>query len=175
MEIWIRQATPEAADAIADVHVASIRSAYRAIFPEASLAAIDQRDRAERWRRGLAAGPDTTLLAESVDQLLGFVNYGPCRDEDVEAGRVGEIMAIYVAPGSWRKGIGRRLLRAARERLANAGFREAKVWVLDRNAQAIAFYERAGFVPDGRIKHREMYGVPTTIFRYSARLVGDLV
>jgi ribosomal protein S18 acetylase RimI-like enzyme len=174
MEIEIREATPEAAEAIAEVHVASIRSAYRAIFPEASLAAIDLHDRAERWRRGLAAGSDTTLLGESVDRLLGFVNYGPCRDEDVEAGRVGEIMSIYVAPDSWGKGIGRRLLRAARERLASAGFREAKVWVLERNARAIAFYERAGFVPDGRIKHPEIYGVATTIVRYSAPLVGDL-
>jgi ribosomal protein S18 acetylase RimI-like enzyme len=96
-----------------------------------------------------------------------------CRDEDVEADLTGEIMSIYVVPDFWKQGIGWRLLRAARHYMAKAGFREAKLWVLDRNSQAIAFYERAGFVRDGGIKQHEIHGIAATIVRYSTQLLRD--
>jgi diamine N-acetyltransferase len=107
-----------------------------------------------------------TYVAESNGQMLGFVNYGRCRDEDVADVRVGEIMSLYVAPDSLGIGLGRMLLGAAVGQLAAAGPCEAKLWVLGRNARAVAFYEHAGFVRDGTIKHRDMFGVPAIVVRY---------
>jgi hypothetical protein len=44
----IRTATAADAEAITEIHLASIREAYRALFPAEELARIDVRDRAER-------------------------------------------------------------------------------------------------------------------------------
>jgi ribosomal protein S18 acetylase RimI-like enzyme len=166
----LRPATWHDAPSIAVVEVASTREAHRGLFPASALDLIDLDDRAERWRQNLTEAKSTTLVAESDDQILGFINYGPCRDEDVAAERVGEIMAIYVAPDSWGLGVGRRLLQAALEQLAQAGSCEVKLWVIDRNTRAITFYERAGFARDGATRHREMYGVPILIVRYQRGL-----
>jgi ribosomal protein S18 acetylase RimI-like enzyme len=168
----LRAATLRDAGAIAIVHVASTRQAYRGLFPASALSGIDTDDRAERWRQTLTDPSGTTLVVEADGQILGFVHYGPCRDEDVAAGRVGEIMSIYVAPDSWGQGAGQTLLQASLERLAAAGFREVKLWAIDRNARADAFYTRAGFVRDGMVRHREMFRVPITVVRYHASLSG---
>jgi ribosomal protein S18 acetylase RimI-like enzyme len=170
----LRSATCRDARPIAAVHVASTRAAYRGLFPDSALDGIDAEDRAGRWRQTLSDANTTTLIAESDGQTLGFVNFGPCRDEDAEAGRVGEVMSVYVAPDCWGKGVGRRLLRTALEQLAGAGFGEAKVWVLDRNARAVAFYERAGFVRDDLVRHHEIFGVPVVVVRYRTCLPGGL-
>jgi L-amino acid N-acyltransferase YncA len=171
----LRVATVADARAIAVVHIASIREAYRSLFPAPALGGLDIDDRAERWRQILTEHTSTVLVAEADGQMLGFASFGRCRDEDVEADLVGEIMSIYVAPDSWKQGIGWRLLRAAHHDMAKAGFREARLWVLDRNSQAIALYERAGFVRDGRIKQHEIHGVTATIVRYSTQLTEDYV
>ncbi|HLG51008.1 MAG TPA: GNAT family N-acetyltransferase [Chloroflexota bacterium] len=166
----LRTATDHDARSIAVVHVASIRQAYGGLFPGSALDGIDIDDRAVRWRQILTDARSTTLVAESNERILGFVNYGPCRDEDVAVERVGEILSIYVAPDAWGGGVGRSLMQSALARLASAGFCAAKLWVLDQNTRAIAFYERAGFARDGSTKHREMFGVPITVVRYHGRL-----
>ena len=89
-------------------------SRIRGLFPSsAAFGKIDIDDRAERWRQLLTNAATATYVAESNGQILGFVNYGRCRDEDVADERVGEIMSLYVAPDSWGHGLGRMLLGAA--------------------------------------------------------------
>lgn len=166
----LRFGTSSDARSIAVVHFASIRESYRGLFPSSALGKIDIDDRAERWRQLLTNAATATYVAESNGQILGFVNYGRCRDEDVADVRVGEIMSLYVAPDSWGNGLGRMLLGAALGQLAATGLCEAKLWVLGRNARAVAFYEQAGFVRDGTIKHRDMFGVPAIVVRYGTCL-----
>jgi hypothetical protein len=80
-----RVATIADARAIAVVHIASIRDAYRSLFPAPALRGLDIDDRAERWRQILTQETSTVLVAEVHGQILGFANFGRCRDEDVEA------------------------------------------------------------------------------------------
>ena len=170
----VRVATPDDAEWIAEVHVASIRAAYRDVFPAAALAAIDLRERAERWWQILTEGETTTLLGESAGEAVGFVSFGPSRDEDAEPGQVGEVMALYVRPTAWGTGAGGRLLREALGRLRLPGYPEATLWVLEGNRRAVGFYERFGFTRDGALKSREMYGVPVTLARLRKELPGRL-
>ena len=65
------------------------------------------------------------------------------------AGAVGEVYAIYVAPDWWSTGTGRLLMEAAVASLVSAGYQRAVLWVLDTNARARRFYEKAGWAPDG--------------------------
>jgi GNAT superfamily N-acetyltransferase len=104
-------------------------------------------------------------MGESAGDAVGFVNFGPSRDEDAGPGQVGEVMALYVQPTAWGTGAGGRLLREALKRLRVPGYREATLWVLEGNHRAIDFYERFGFARDGALKSREMYDVPVTVAR----------
>ena len=161
----IRTASGSDAEAITEVHIASIREAYRDLLAVEELARIDARDRADRWRDHLAGGSSTTLLAEADGRIAGFVDLGACRDEDVSPETVAEVMAIYVRPEAWGLGIGEALMREAMARLREGGSVEVVLWVIEENRRAVGFYERLGFRPDGSIRIREMNGKPTAIVR----------
>jgi GNAT superfamily N-acetyltransferase len=166
----LRVASPADAGAIAEVHVASIQAAYRDFLPVARLAEIDLQDRTERWRQNLADNLAVTVLSESAGQFLGFVNFGGCRDEDVQPERVGEVRALYVRPRVWGTGVGSGLLREALNRLRNRAYQEATLWVLEVNQQAIGFYKRFGFSWDGATKQHLMCGIPVFVVRLRKHL-----
>ena len=96
--------------------------------------------------------------------IVGFVGTGPARDADC-VGR-GEVLARYVDPESWGRGIGRRLMTEARAVLAGRGFTDAVLWVLAGNERAERFYRSDGWVADGTVRTGEGRGVPLTEIRY---------
>jgi GNAT superfamily N-acetyltransferase len=168
-QIQVRRAAPADAAPIAVVHVRSWQGAYRGLLPQEYLDGLDPADRTDRWRRALerddwpAAG---TLVAVSDGQVGGFANFGPTRDADAGASRVGEIAAIYVLPEAWGTGLGRGLMTAALSQLAAGGYETAALWVLDSNARARRFYDRAGWTADGSAKQDHIAGAPVTEVRY---------
>ena len=83
------------------------------------------------------------LIAKDGSKVIGFVGYGPCRDDSFED--YGEIFAIYI-------------------------LKEIVVWVFKGNERAIHFYERYGFRFDGTEKEI-LLGTPNTELRmlYSRR------
>ena len=91
------------------------------------------------------------LLAEEDGELLGFTACGETRDPDASA-TVGEVRTFFVAPGRWRRGVGRALMAAALDSLRERGYREATVWSFAGNDRDNRFYERAGFARDGAEK-----------------------
>jgi ribosomal protein S18 acetylase RimI-like enzyme len=133
----------------AEVHVASWQAVYRGLMPDSVLDKLSVPKRAEMWRQIIAEQQFQLLLAEVDGSIVGLVNFGSARDPDALPGLTGEILAIYVDPQCWNKGIGRRLLQAALSELKSSGFNEVTLWVLDSNLRARAFYERAGFSIDG--------------------------
>lgn len=137
-------ATPADADDIAAVHVRSWQAAYRDILAPDFLAGLSVARRAAGWREALARHDPQVLLARQAGRLLGFVSHGPCRDADAAAGQ-GEIMAIYVDPPAWGRGIGQWLLGQALRELQRGGFDAVSLWVMARNAPGRRFYEQAGF------------------------------
>ena len=167
----VREATATDAAAVARVHLASWRSAYRGLVPDALLDSLNLGERTARWREQLTHRPlgQVTHVAEVGGEIVGFAAGGACRDED-SGSEVGELYAIYVEPGSWRQGFGGLLQTASLESLRERGFAEARLWVLEGNAAAQAFYERSGWSADGaRDTHRfGDQGLP--IVRYRRRL-----
>ena len=89
--------------------------------------------------------PDRILIAKDGEKVIGFVGYGPYRDNTLSD--TGEIYALYVLQEYQHQGIGFALINAAFERLADDS--SIALWVLDGNERAIAFYERCGFRFDG--------------------------
>jgi GNAT superfamily N-acetyltransferase len=177
MALSVRQATVKDARGITRVHIAAWQVAYRGIFPDRYLEdlSLDFDDRLRRWEV-IIASPDVpgtvTLVAERDGEVLGWLGYGPNRDDPpatCSAGGpdpVGEIYGIYVHPDHWRTGTGTALMEEAVARMAAAGFGEATLWVLEENPTARRFYERQGWRPDGAIDVFERGGANPTEVRY---------
>lgn len=169
-ELRVRPATLDDAPAIADVHVASWRVTYRGVLSDEVLDGPELPvNRLRLWQRMLGPGAPSghaVLVAEKASTgVVAFVDVGPSRDTDVAAS-TGEVVAIYAAPADWGTGAGRELMTAGLAALRAAGSPVATLWVLDSNARARRFYERAGFAPDGTSKVETFAGATITEVRY---------
>jgi ribosomal protein S18 acetylase RimI-like enzyme len=165
----LRPATPADAQALAAVHIASWRVAYRGLVPDSTLAGLDVDRRAQRFREALAAGSEETSLLEEQGTVLGFVTLGNCRDQDLDAQVTGEIWGIYLAPEHWRQGLGRSLCRQAEQILRSRGYTQVALWVFEGNDNARRFYEAMGFQADGASKTLNP-GAPLKAIRYRKSL-----
>lgn len=152
MTIRVRVAIPSDAAAIAAVHIGSWREGYRGLVPDRILDNLSSRARERRWHEILTDGNarTSTIVAHRADgAIIGFCStIAPARDAGVPD-RTAEIAALYVAPPQWRTGVGCSLLTATLDRLHAEGWSAAILWVLAGNARALAFYDVAGFRPDG--------------------------
>jgi mycothiol synthase len=92
-------------------------------------------------RQSLGAPGGRLLALDSPDgQLIGSVQTLPYFNG------VGVIHAIQIAPDYQRKGLGRFLLLAAINALAQQGFRTVELTVDRRNTEAIRLYDSSGFI-----------------------------
>jgi GNAT superfamily N-acetyltransferase len=162
----VRTATAEDAEGIGRVQEHGWQAAYRHVFP------VEELDRGgfiqiARWRERLAHPPLgwSSFVAVEDETVVGFVSVGPSRDESA----LGELYAIYVEPEAWSGGIGRALLERAEAQLGTE-YADATLWVLEANPRARAFYEHAGWAPDGERKADERWGVRAPEVRYRKRL-----
>jgi len=165
MLVEVRGALPAEAMAVAEVHVRSWQLAYRGLLPDAYLASLRPEDRAARYTFDRAGAPDpATIVALVGGVIAGFATTGPARDDEDRG--AGELLALYVDPPLWGRGIGRRLIVDARRRLLENGFAEAILWVLAGNNRAERFYRADGWVADGESRDEEVWGVMASEVRY---------
>ncbi len=153
----IRGATIDDACAIAAIHVAGWRAAYRGIMPDALLADLSVDKRAANWRFAIEQRRPQILVAAEPNRIVGWIAFGKCRDADQSAD-TGEIWAVYACPDRWSRGVGRSLWLAARAALVAEGFSRITLWVLAANERACRFYERAGFAEDRRSRKPAEFG-----------------
>jgi RimJ/RimL family protein N-acetyltransferase len=172
-ERLIRTATPEDARAIAEVHVASWRSAYRGLLPDAYLdrLSVDEREAQRREHLDDSGSGWGTLVAEEDGRVIGFATFGPSRDEDAPPG-TGEVPAIYLDPSAVGTGVGRELFAETVSGLRSAGFTRATLWVLEANERARRFYEKAGWTRDGATSDHDFDCANEPMVRYAAELSG---
>ncbi|MEQ3554685.1 GNAT family N-acetyltransferase [Pseudonocardia nematodicida] len=165
----VRRATVDDAGAVAAVHVRSWQVGYRGQLPDDLLDSLEAGQRVPRWTATLEATSwpaRGVLVAEDPSgQPAGFASLSPSRDGDQDSATTGEITSFYVAPRTWRHGVGRRLMRSALGELG-AHYRRASLWVLSTNAPAIGFYEATGWRADGAVKDDVLAGVPIRDLRY---------
>ncbi len=142
MTIAFRDAGPADAPAVAALHIASWRAAYRGILPDAYLADALAEEKTALWRAKLGAlePEDLVILAEEAGALVGFIAVWP--DPALAAGAF--IDNLHAAPERRRRGIGEALMRRAAARLLAAGRRQAWLTVFPENLAAVRFYESMG-------------------------------
>ena len=167
----IREASIEDAAAIADLHVRSWQVAYRGIVPDAILDGFSIASRRDFWTRTIrraAADPSEEAriwVIEETGLVRGFAATRPSRDEDATPG-TGEVNSIYLAPEAWGRGLGATLLAQATDDLESRGWAPLVLWVIEANAGARRFYERAGWQPDGARQPIDFDGVFVDEIRY---------
>jgi GNAT superfamily N-acetyltransferase len=143
--------------AVAQVHVRSWQQGYRDLITQEFLDGLRPEDMATRYafdKMDLRHGP-YTLVAVDGDAIRGHVTIGRSRDE--HAVDSGEVWSLYVDPAYWGTGVSAALLAAGCDRLSQAGYHEAFLWVLATNLRARRFYERGDWTTDG-VQHPFVLG-----------------
>ena len=140
----IRRAGSDDAAAVAGVHVASWRVAYRGIMPDDVIARMDLPTRTARWAKAIADPAWPVFLLEEGNEVVAFCHITTPVELDLDSHATAEL---------------------ARRRLA-----ECTLWVLEENAPARRFYERLGMRPDGG--RRTYPGTPVPEVRYRLALWG---
>ena len=136
--IRLRDGWAEDAQALVAVHRAAALAAYGDVFPPDRYAYPEQ-ETLDDVTAQLADGG--VIVAEGESGIVGFAVVSE-----------GWLDRLYVAPGSWGTGAGSLLHDAAVERRRAAGDRRLRLWTLEANHRARAFYERRGWRLDGTTK-----------------------
>lgn len=147
----LRLATPSDADAVAAIHTASWRTAYRGILDDEFLdGPLDSysRDRWRAWFTLIGGPPAHLLLAELGSVPVGFL----CVVHS--GGEFGDLVAnLHVLVEARRGGVGRQLLREGARLVQEQGHSAMHLWVYSTNSEAIRFYEREGGYAESEQPH----------------------
>jgi ribosomal protein S18 acetylase RimI-like enzyme len=141
LTIDIRKADPADAEAIADVHHEAWMGAYAGIIPHKALTRMVSRRGGDWWAHAIRRSA-TVLVAVIGGEVVGYATVG--RNRARELPQEGEIYELYLRPEYQGVGLGSRLFKAARGKLADHGLDGMVVWALEENTGATAFYEGAG-------------------------------
>lgn len=147
-----RLATAADARAIAELHLASWRSAYAPFLRAGVLEALELEPHVGEWRRRVGV-PEVRIELEEVDgRLIAFCAHGPSGDEDAKARtdvRTWEIKNLHVRPDLRRTGSGGGLFDLSVVHAWRVGASSLTLWVVEKNQTARAFYEKKGMATDG--------------------------
>ena len=137
-DLTLRQATADDVDALAPLF-----DAYRRFYEQPGDIALASAFLADRLERR----ESTILVAQAEGQLLGFCQLYPtwC---SVAAARIFVLYDLFVDPDVRRGGVGRALMRAARDFGRAAGAVRLDLSTARTNARAQALYESEGWQRD---------------------------
>ena len=160
----VRYATLADAAAVANLHLIASRSLYDGVVPEAHWQATPMAKRVTFWKEAIEYGEPQVMVATSGGEIVGFVGFDRSRDPKSK-NTTGELWALYVDPDHLGQGVGLALWDAAREGLQDEDCTDVTVWVPLASAQALRFFDAAGFkremntartVPMGSVRVEEI-------------------
>lgn len=130
--------------AISRIYEESWKFAYKNIIPQSYLESIP----VGRWTSNLDKEGMNNLVLIEDGMFVGTSCY--CKSRFSDFSNWGEIVSIYFLPQYIGKGYGKLLLDVVVKELEQLGFDDIFLWVLEDNARARKFYEKAGFTPSGK-------------------------
>lgn len=95
--------------------------------------------------------------------VVGFMTVSSC---DEEKGCL-QIIQFYVEPALQGGGIGSRMMRFCKQKATLDGYNKICLWVLEKNAAAIGFYETKGFNADGARRTRKYGDLEAVQMKYT--------
>jgi GNAT superfamily N-acetyltransferase len=159
----VRAATEADAEAIVELTAAGWRAAYPGIVPAERIESLPIAGWRHDVRSGLRSpeGDSFTLIAELDGAVAGYCYVAAPGRENPPDSRVAELVALYVDPDRWRRGVGRILLQSAGDRARRAGYAELTLWSFEQNARALNFYEALGWERTAERRPHRATGAPT--------------
>lgn len=150
VEIQVRDARPGDAAALADIHAAAWREAYRGIIPAVEVERMVSRRGSVWWLNAVRRGRNIAVV-DFAGKLAGYASFGRGR---VAGLAQGEVYELYLQPEYQGVGLGRRLFMATRDRLARRRLSGVIVWSLADNERACGFYRALGGVEKAKAVER---------------------
>jgi len=147
MEITIRLAKPADAPDMAEVIIRSWEAAYRGIVPDDYIWEKNA-TRLEFYQRTITDENKTFYVIQADGSTVGVMSFGEPGDETKRAS-LHELWSLYLHPERQRRGIGTQAMDFVLAEARRLGKKELLVWVLEDNVNAIKFYTKCGFSPDG--------------------------
>lgn len=161
MDFCIRRANKNDAPALAAILTQSWKEAYAHILPTAELDSAADKERYTAVFTSMAQNrANTFLLAHCSGVPCGMLLFCPARDEDLPS--FAEIVALYALQEYWGCGLGQELMERALDEI-QPQYAGAALWVFQDNARARRFYEKFGFVPDGKQKTENFSKKPQSV------------
>jgi GNAT superfamily N-acetyltransferase len=154
---------------VAEIHVSSSREIYSGTFPDAHFDTFTVKQRIERFTEWLSE-PSIAIDLIETNEIHGFAIHSSTRDPDLDSKGVYELQAIYIDPGQWRRGFGAALLNHVTDKAKCTACGKIALWVLDSNGQAVSFYQKWGYKPDGANKEAEVCNQKFSESRYVLNL-----
>ena len=159
----VREAVVADARAMAEVNAAGWRAGYRGLVPDEYVENLP----VAQWRREMTVGLQSprgdsfTRIAELEGSFAGYCFVAAPGREQPDGSRRAELVALYVYPERWGRGVGTALLDAALAETEARGYEAIELWTFEANERALRLYERAGFRPDGSTRPFARTGTPT--------------
>jgi L-amino acid N-acyltransferase YncA len=155
-EIMIRKAVFQDALRLSEINIFGWRCAYREIVSENILfSKLLVVNKVKQFEKSINEANENTLVYDDNGIIKGFMNFGKCRNEDKP--NAYELYAIYVEPLMKRQGIGIRLLNYFDNVAIENGYKESVLWVFKQNCESRAFYEKNGYINDGKEEYLDNF------------------
>lgn len=119
--------------------------AVLALWQDSSGMTLREADSRQNIGAYLAKNPGLSFVVEADGQLLGAVLVGT-------DGRRGYLQHLAVRPSAQGRGVGRNLVQAAIDALADQGIAKTHLFVHADNDAAQAFYDRLGWQPRDEVR-----------------------
>ncbi len=163
MDLRFAQDTKDC-ESVSEIFAVSWRAAYRNIFRDEALLTV----RPERWKTRLSDMVRTRsfsiIIVNDGQRDVGAGIFGWSRDKKEK--NWGEIIALYVLPDAWGKGMGRALMALMLSELTQMNCVRTHLWVIRDNARACRFYEASGFERSETEDYMELEGDRIAIVEY---------
>jgi GNAT superfamily N-acetyltransferase len=155
-DVSVRRARAGDAAGIARVQLVTWRTAYGSTLPAELLDDWDEEAAADTWHTAVTAPPTPAhgvLVALEGGAVVGFAAYGPPElgpdERPNPAGPTTEVATLLVEPRWGRRGHGSRLLAAVADAARDSGAGRLQIWLPEQDSVSAAFFESAGWAPDG--------------------------
>ena len=149
MGIIIRLAAFDDAKYCADIHAKSWSFAYNGIVPKSIIDTQNARW-PMIWDKMLTNNTNSHYVIVFNSIIIGFLTIAVSRDADLKE-HFYEIVGLYLDPVYIGVGYGKQAMDWIKKEIKSRGYEKISLWVLEENNSARRFYEKSGFVADGKI------------------------
>ena len=148
--ITIRLAVPSDAPDMAEVLMRSWETAYKDIIPSDFIREKNA-TRPSQFNRIITDENANSYVIQYEGKTIGIMSIAASQDDDIDGGCY-ELQNIYLHPDHFQQGIGTHALTFAFNKARGINKTSMIVWVFADNSNSIQFYEKCGFIPDGKTK-----------------------